>query len=489
MTDSRRNERPGGEEIQRRTLSSLAFQGGGTALQFVVLGVRSVVLARLLPVVTFGVYAGTRVVLVLVAAVFALGLSPALIADHELTRDEDRAASVHLFLRTVISAAWASASLVIALTVLDGQVRTAALVLTATMVVDALLTTPTAILTRRVVHRRLALTALLADVVSSVVAIGLALAGADLWALLSVHVASSVVGVVLLYVHRPVWRPRLRWDGAIGRHLLGFGMRAGIADLLSTGLDRLDDLYVATVLGATPMGFYNRAFTFARYPRRIAGAPVNAVSLGSLSAATTRQQRTQVFELLVGVLARAGFLLAGVLAVAAPELILVLLGERWLPLLDAFRLMLLYALLDPLKALLGHVLIAGGEPQRLVWVRLGQLALLAVGLVTLGSSGIAGVALAVDVMALAGTAALLWQGRRHVEVSLGRLFAKPLLALLVAFAAGLSVRAVGEGTWPVLLGSVAAFTGAFAGVLLLVDRSATRRVLEHVRTRRGRLRS
>lgn len=473
--------RPAGEDLQRATMTSLAYRGGSSVVRVAALGVRSILLARLLPIEVFGIYAGVRVVVELVSGTAELGLNAAMAADHPLTRDEQRTARTHLLLRSVTTCAWAGIGLVVAGVALDADRRTAGIALIVAFGVEALLSTSVVLLRRRVVHRRLALWDLATDLGSTVVAVALALAGAGLWALLSVHLLRSALGVVLLVLHRPVWRPRLAFDGPVARHLLWFGWRAGLANLLTTVLARIDDLFVATVLGVTPMGLYNRAYTFASYPRKIAGAAVDSVSLGALSAAATREARSQVFALLLGVLARVGFLLAGVLAVAAPEMITVLLGARWLPLLDAFRLMLVFALLDPLKRVLGDVLLACQQPGRLVRARALQLAVLVVGLAVLGPRGISGVAVAVDIMAFAGAVQLLLAARDHVDVDLRDLLGVPLLALVVGLALAASTRVLATGVWPILLLSATAFTLGYGATLMVLERDMAVRLLRRLR--------
>jgi O-antigen/teichoic acid export membrane protein len=55
---------------------------------------------------------------------------------------------------------------------------------------------------------------------------------------------------------------------------------------------------------------------------------------------------------------RAGFLFSGVLVLVTPEFVRILLGDRWLPMVTAFRLMTIYALLDPLLLTAGNLLTA-----------------------------------------------------------------------------------------------------------------------------------
>ena len=66
--------------------------------------------------------------------------------------------------------------------------------------------------------------------------------------------------------------------------------------------------------------------------------------------------------------------MAGLLALIAPEFIYLVIGRQWLPMLDAFRLMLLFTLLDPIRGTLANLFIAVGKPEKVLWARLAQLA-------------------------------------------------------------------------------------------------------------------
>jgi lipopolysaccharide exporter len=124
-----------------------------------------------------------------------------------------------------------------------------------------------------------------------------------------------------------------------------------------------------------------------------------------------------------------------VLALVAPEFIHLVIGDKWLPMLQAFRLMLVFTMLDPIKVTVADLFVAVGRPELVVRARLVQLAVLIAGLFLLGPLlGISGVALAVNLMLIIGIAMLLWQARTYVDISLVRLFAVPGLALALGLA-------------------------------------------------------
>jgi O-antigen/teichoic acid export membrane protein len=215
------------------------------------------------------------------------------------------------------------------------------------------------------------------------------------------------------------------------RYYLHFGSRNLLAEALLATLNRVDDLWTGTFLGNTALGFYSRAYAFATYQRRILASSVNAVSGGTYAElADKRRQLSQAFFRTNAFLVRSGFLLGGLLALVAPEFIRLLLGPKWLPMLTAFRLMLVFTLLDPIKVTVANLFVAVGRPEKIVRARAVQLGVMVAGLFALGPSlGIAGVALAVDAMLVVGIAILLWHSREYVDFSAWTLFAAPVAAL------------------------------------------------------------
>lgn len=461
--------------LARRSVTSAAWNIAVNMTRVVVLIVRSILLARLLPVEVFGVYALAFSVVSLSSALPIFGMGEAFLHRTRETEDEQRAAAVHFTLKGLFTLIWTSALVVVALGFTSGETQTALLVLTFVHAGIHLAQTPRLILIRRVVHRRLAMIQLFNVVLSTLLALGLAWRGITLWALLASDVVTLVVTIVLLYIWRPVWRPRMAWSRPIVRYFLSFGSRAFLADLLLRALDKVDDLWTGIVLGDTALGYYSRAYRFATYPRFILALPINLVAGGTYAELKgDRQRLSKAFFRSNAFLVRSGFFLGGLLAVIAPEFIRLALGEKWLPMLDAFRLMLVYTLLDPIKLTVANVLTASGAPEKVIRARAVQFVVMIAGLVTLGPwLGIEGIALAVNAMLVVGMAILFWETRAYVDFSLRRLFGVPGLALALGIVAAYALVRI-----PSLPGSdwisgglkAIAFSVVYAGILLLLEK-------------------
>jgi len=461
--------------LTQRSVSSLFWSILGSQLTALILFIRTVLLARLLPVEVFGIYSLAGAIVYLSIILPSFGLGDAFLHRSPESEAEEPAAAVHFTLKLLFLLIWGGLLILLATAFSAGSLRMALINLTIAIGGYELTHTARLVLTRRVDHRRLAVFQVLNAIFTSLLAILLALRGADLWALLITDYVTLLLAWGIFFIWQPVWRLRLDLNPQKVKYSLTFGSRVLFSNILQSALDKLDDLWTGAFLGHTQLGFYSRAYTFATYPRRLLANPIDEVTRGAYAEIShSRQQLGQAFRRSSLLLIRAGFFLAGWLSLVAPELILLLLGEKWLPMLTAFRLMLVYTLLDPLKVTLAYLFIACGQPEKVIRIRLVQVGLLAVGLLTLGTRlGIAGVALAVDLMLLVGIGLFFWQARGLISFSIRELFLAPLLALILALAAGslLPVRlGFGSVDWASLTVKSLVFTAVFALILYGLER-------------------
>ena len=472
--------------LAQRSITSISWNMVANVAKVVILFARTVILARLLPIETFGVYALAGSVVGLSIPLATFGLGGAFLHRTPETEDESHAAGVHLTLKGVFTLLWAVLVTAGALIFTDGAERTAIISLTLIFSVMEMAQTPRLILTRRVIHRRLALLDMLNAVFTTIIAIGLAWQGVTLWALLATDFVTMCLTIGLLYLWRPVWKPRFVWKAETVRYYLSFGSRNFLGNILLQALNRIDDLWAGLFLGRTPLGFYSRAYTFATYPRRILATPVNQVVTGTYAELKNDRVRlSKAFFRINALLIRSGFFLAGLLSLIAPEFIHLFLGDKWLPMLIPFRLMLIFTLLDPIKISVASMFLAVGKPEQIVRVRLIQLVVMVIGLFTLGRwFGIVGVAVAVDVMLAAGIGLMLWLVRVYVDYSVIKLFAAPGIALAVGLALGLGIlelSGLSGSYWMIALVKFIAFPAGYVLVELVAERTELIETTQFVR--------
>lgn len=460
--------------LATRSINSARWNVAVSALQIIIGVVRFVLLSRLLDINTFGVYAFGTAVVGITSLIIELGLNEAFLHRAPATENEQQSLSVLFTLRLILTGIWTGAMLVWSYFFTTGVDQLTFVVLTfAHTVNQPLMHTAMALLTRRVVHRRLALRQLVSTFVGTVVSLGLAWQGAGLWALLATDIVNAATTVVILYSWRPVWVPRFQWIPDIVRYYTSFGSRSFLATFILRTMDEIDDIWIRYNLGLDALGLYARAFQFAIYPRQFLAAPLSAVADGTYSALKdNRAKLSEAFIRTNSLVIRSGFLLAGVLSLTAPEIIPLLLGEKFAPMILTFQLMLVFALLDPLRSTIANLFVAVGQPERIIHARAVQFVVLLIGLFTLGPRwNIEGVAATIDMMLLVGIGILLWQVRIVVDFSVLRLFGVPLVGLLIGLTVAIvGLQVAGTGAWWWTSGvKVGLFSIVYIGMLLLLE--------------------
>jgi PST family polysaccharide transporter len=338
----------------------MAASAVNTIIQFV----RSILLARLIAPEIFGDYAYASSFVLITSALPAFGMGSALL--HRAPESEgETALRVHFTISLFFNILWAILIAAIGAIFVDPATRWILWVILATQFADNLVVTSRTLLAKRVVFRRIALVDTVSTILSTLTALLLAWAGHGIWGLVSTDVVAAVVVLVGYLVIRPPWKPRLGWSASVARYLLGFGQRTFLANLIGQALDYIDTLWTRNFLGRAAVGYYSRAFVFATYPRKVLAAPLGSVASGTYAALKYDQKRlSQAFFRVNAFLIRSGFLMAGVLALIAPEFIHLVIGRKWLPMLTAFRLMMLFTMLDPIKITIANLFIAIGKPER-----------------------------------------------------------------------------------------------------------------------------
>jgi PST family polysaccharide transporter len=395
---------------------------------------RSILLARLIAPEVFGIYSFAASFVLVTSSIPNFGMSSALL--HRAPESEgEESLRVHFTILLIFNIFWAITITVISALIFPQENLWVVWIFLATQFVDNLVITSRTLLIRRVELKRIAIVDTLSIFFSTASALIFAWKGFGIQGLISTDIIAAIVAVFGFLIIRPPWKVHLGWSPIIARYLLNFGYRSFLGNLVNQVLDYTDNLWTGQFLGKSSLGYYSRAYTFSSYPRKVLANPINSVASGTYAELKDNpKQLSQAFFRANALLVRTGFFMAGLLALIAPELIYLVIGSQWLPMLAAFRLMLLFTLLDPLRFTLASLFIAVGKPEKLFWTRLIQLGVLFLGLFIFGNLwGISGVAIAVNLMIFIGIMIMFWQARSYVRFSILRLFGSPILALIIGF--------------------------------------------------------
>lgn len=426
------------------------------------------VLARHLLPIEFGVFAAAMTAWELLRPFSTLCMEQALVQRERLTRaDVSVACGIAAGTCAIATAALALGASAIDLVYEDPLVERVLFVLAFSVPFHCVSMLTLSALRRRLAFRPLSLIAFFAAVSGAVVSVSAALKGLGVWALVLGHyVEVSLPGLLALYL----LRDELKWPqlGGQWRPLTRFGAGQTLALFLNYWALHGDYVVIGKYLGSGPLGFYSRAYQLMSVAPNIFGSLHATVLFPGLSRIQSDAKRmASTFQEGVEVIATLT-LPASVFAImAAPELIRLVLGPGWDPVVLPFQVLAAGIYLRTAYRLMASVILAKGHVFSLA-VAQGVYAVLVVGgslyALQWGITGVAGATLAALIVFYALLSAV---SMRIASVDWGAFLRAHLrggAVLAVVLACAWIVRQL----LPVGLGSPSVFLAACVTLILLV---------------------
>ena len=452
------------------------------------------VMARLLGPADFGVFALASLLVEIARIVSSVGLADAVIREPDLS---DRFASTVFWGVTGLSVAAAAAVFVAAPFYADlvgtSEVVPVIQALALMLPVSTSAVVPAALLTRDFQYRQMTLRGIVANLLGGAAAIGLALTGWGVWALVGQFLVTSLLGSVLTWQISP-WRPKLMFDPRLVRRLLVFSGSIMATHILWMLLARVQEIFISRWHGTEAVGQYRIAWRLIELVAQTLLSPIGSVTLVTFSHVQGDLPRLQaIYGRMVGLAATAALpCLLGIGAVA-PLLLPLLFGEKWAASAPVAEVLVLMCVPFVLNFFAGPALTAVNRPQSALQVALLQL-LLTVAFTWLAvRHGLVAVAAAYVLRAWITMLPQQVALRRHTGVRMRRtgaavlppLLAAMLMALIVRASAGPLVDRMGAG-WSTALSQVAIGVVAFLATMMLIGHDPRRELRDLLTTLRPR---
>jgi PST family polysaccharide transporter len=310
--------------------------------------------------------------------------------------------------------------------------------------------------------------------VGTAIAIGMALAGCEYWALVSMMISlplSSTLGSWLATGWIP-GRP-CKVNGL--RSMIQFGgtmMLNGIICYFSIGFGKIA---MGRFWGAEALGLYDRAYSLIMFPIDNLNTTVGEVAFASLSRTRNDPERLKRsflkgYSLVLALTIPA----AAAMALFADELIQVLLGDKWRDAAELLRMLtpvlLVYVIANPL----GWLMNALGLVQRGLWIALATAPFMIGGVLIGLPYGAKGVAMGYSVVALLkGIPVTAWavRGTAIGLSDIGAALRPPVVSCVAAAIAVYGAQSVYGpvlSALPLLLADITSFGIVYLGVLMFV---------------------
>ena len=351
--------------LKRRTLENIGYNATSKIVALAFQAVASIILSRNLSSADYGVVGFAWIFINFLSQFNDLGLNNAVVHTRDL--DDDGLATVFT-LKFLISAALFVTAVSIAPAARwifdDAAVVTIIRVLSFSFVLNAFTFVPSALLTRALDYRRLAVASTLGTFATAAISIVLVLLGFGYWSIVVANVAAGVVGVVVLNTLSPK-RFVVRLDPARAREFIRYGWGLFASGLLIFAVFNTDNFIIGATRGSEQLGLYMIAFSWGSMVATLMVAGVHAVLFPTFARIQAERERIRgAYLLSFKYITALGVMVNATLFVVAPDFLIHVLGRgttKWLPALDALRILCAYGVIRVMLEPLGNVIMAFGR--------------------------------------------------------------------------------------------------------------------------------
>ena len=350
--------------MRRTVVVSLLWQGSASLVSQLISWLATLVVIRLLSPGDYGLLAMAGLPIGFLMLIGDLGIGPAVVQAPTLKRRQLVALSGVALSTYVCGAivAFASASLVAAFFA-EPMLVPIMRVLSLTFVFAGIYAVPQALVLRTLEFDRKAKIDVLATLVSSIVALTLALRGWGVWSLVAGVVAIHAIKAIAFQIVRPCLFLRLP-SLALVRDMVHFGGLVTLDRILWFGYSNLDVAIAGRALGGVLVGVYSVALSLASIPIDKVMSIVTQVSFSAFSRTQNDRDaaRHGMLEALAAVSLLAFPTFCG-MALVAPEALLVFVGPKWSDAVVPFQILCLLFPFRALSVLFPPALFGMGRPR------------------------------------------------------------------------------------------------------------------------------
>lgn len=226
------------------------------------------------------------------------------------------------------------------------------------------------------------------------ISISLALYFRNYWALVAGMLIHQFVMLCMGYIVRP-FRPRICFNKF--KELFGFSIWVQVRSLGNTIAQRIDQLYIGKMLGASELGGYQVSQDITNMATDELILPVGRALLPGYAKIQQDQEALRAFFYNVFSISMIlSLALGGGLFAISADLVPALLGESWVIFTNTFQILALASGLNGITSATGPILVALGKVKVLaisVWCRT-LLSVLALSMVLASSGGLVTISLA-----------------------------------------------------------------------------------------------
>lgn len=363
-----------GSTLSNRILKGFSWTAIERIVSQLVIFIIGIVVARLVTPSEYGVL-GILMVFVNVSSVFVdSGLGNSLIYYNELKeRDLRTTFSMNIFISVLLMLMIGSLSTFIEDFYKLDNLALYLQIISLTILFNAFLVVPTAILKVRLNFKSLAISNICSSVTSGVLAIVMAYQGFGIWALIAQVMIRSFLQSILL-ITQSRWIPRLMFYKESCFRLYRYGINLITASCLTKITEEGISFFLGKVFSPYNLGIYTRATQFSVLPSTSIGNVIISVLFPTLSMVKDDQEKFQkIYNTIIRIMAALSIPIFVLLVVIAEPFIRIVLTEKWIEVVPFLQFFCLGRLLFPVSNVTEQALNAVGRSDLFLRQQIGKM--------------------------------------------------------------------------------------------------------------------
>ena len=320
------------------------------------------ILARLLTPAEYGIMAMIAIFIAVSNSIVDSGFSNALIRKVRIDRVDyntvfvfNLIVSIVLYILLYTSAP--AISLFFKEPVLTNVLRVIGLIL----IVNALGIIPRTILVRGIDFKTQTKVSIISSVSSGLVGVGMAIMGFGVWSLVWQQLSRQILNSLFLWIFCK-WIPQWEFSIKSFKEMFGFGYKLLLSGLLDTLYKNIYYVIISRCYSPAQLGQYSRAEQFNMIFSSNLTSIVQRVSYPVLSSIQEEPERLrEAYRQIIKTTMLVTFACMLGLAAVAKPLIIILIGEKWLPAVSFLQIICFSGMLYPLHAINLNILQVKGR--------------------------------------------------------------------------------------------------------------------------------
>ena len=230
-----------------------------------------------------------------------------------------------------------------------------------TLVINALGSIQQTLMTKRIDFKTKAKITVCSNTIAGLISVFLAYKGFGVWSLVWRTLLGQIFTTALLWIFNS-WRPGMVFSIKSFRELFGFGYKFALSRLIDTIFNNIFSPIIGKNFSADTLGQFTRASLFAGLFSSILTSNVQRVTFPVLSTIQDNQEKLKLgYRKMIKTTMLITFTcMLGLVAVAKP-MVLILIGEKWVPCIPFLQLKCFSSMFYPLHAMNLNIILVKGR--------------------------------------------------------------------------------------------------------------------------------